>query len=287
MTGCCLRLKELMHSLTPKEQQIAAFIIDYPAEVINMSIDELASACGTSTSSVVRLCKSANYSGYKELCRALSADLAMSQSEEIAYNDVRPGDSTESIIHSVCMSNIKSIENTMSIINATGLEQAIEAIGAADRVDFYGIGTSGNVAMDAHNKFIRINKTSMSSADPHNQILSASSLKEGDVAVLISYTGDTKDILETADSVQKTDATLISLTRYSKNPLSERADISLYSSSSEPLIRSGAMGSRIGQLTIIDILYTAVVSHNYSSVKQYLDKTRLISARKHILAKPL
>jgi len=287
MTGCCLRLKELMDSLTPKEQLVASFIIDYPAEVINMSIDELASACGASTSSVVRLCKSANYSGFKELCRALATDIVMNQSESITYNDVRPGDSIESIIHSVCMSNMKSIENTMTIINTADMQQAIEAIEAANRVDFYGIGASGNVAMDAQNKFIRINKVSMSSSDPHNQILAASTLKKGDVAVLISYTGDTKDILETANIVKQTEATLISLTRYSKNSLSERADIRLYSSSSEPLIRSGPMGSRIGQLTIIDILYTAVVSNNYALVKPYLDKTRLVTSQKHIRSQPL
>lgn len=287
MTGCCLRLKELMDSLTPKEQQVASFIINYPEEVINMSIDELAAACGTSTSSVVRLCKSADYSGYKELLRALSADLALNQYETITYKDVRPGDSIESIIHSVCMSNIKSIENTMTMLNIGDLEKAVDALTAADRIDFYGVGTSGNVALDAQNKFMRINKISMSSSDPHNQILAATSLKKGDVAVLISYSGNTKDILETADIVKQTEATLISITRYSKNPLSERADIRLYSSSSEPLIRSGPMGSRIGQLTVIDILYTAVVSRKYNSVKPYLDKTRLVSSKKHVGSEPL
>ena len=287
MSGCCLRLKELMSSLTPKERQVASFIIDYPAEVINMSIDELASACGTSTSSIVRLCKSANYSGYKELLRSLSADLALNQHETATYKDVHPGDSIESIVQNVCKSNIISIENTKTIINMEELKKAVDAIVAANRIDFYGIGSSGNVALDAYNKFMRINKISMSSSDPHNQILAATSLKKGDVAVLISYSGNTKDILETADVVKQTEATLISITRYGKNPLSERADIRLYSSSSEPLIRSGAMGSRIGQLTVIDILYTAVVSREYDSVKHHLDKTRLVSSRKHIGSTPL
>jgi DNA-binding MurR/RpiR family transcriptional regulator len=282
MSGCCLRLKELMNTLTPKEQQVAAFIVDFPEEVINMSIEQLAAACGTSTSSVVRLCKSADYSGYKDLCRALSTDIALNQHDTVPYQDVRPGDSIESIIHRACISNIKSIENTQTLLNTDDLAHVVEAVVAAERVDFYGVGTSGIVALDAQNKFMRINKTSMSGLDPHSQILAATSLKQGDVAVLISYTGDTRDILETADVVRQTEATMVSITRYSKNPLSGRADIRLYSSSSEPLIRSGAMGSRIGQLTVIDILYTSVVSHEYHTVKRYLDKTRLVSTKKHI-----
>jgi DNA-binding MurR/RpiR family transcriptional regulator len=281
MSSCCLRMKELMNTLTPKEQQIAMFILDFPNDVVNMSIDELASACGVSTSSVVRLCKSADYSGYKELCRALSSDLALNQNASITYTDVRPGDSIDSIVRNVCMSSMKAIENTMSILNLGDLENAINAIAKADRVDFYGIGSSGIVAVDAQNKFMRINKVSMSSTDPHEQILSATTLKKGDVAVLISYTGDTKDILETADIVKQTEATAISITRYSKNLLSESTDIRLYSSSSETMIRSGAMGSRIAQMTVIDILYTAVTSQEYDKVKKYLDKTRLVSSRKH------
>jgi len=283
MSGCCLRLKELMGSLSPKEQQIARFITDFPGEVVNMSIEELANTCGTSISSVVRLCKSADYSGYKELCRTLATDLALNQMEESAtYSDVRPGDSTDSIVNSVCGNNIKAIENSKSVLSIDSLNRAIEAIGKARRVDFYGVGTSGIIALDAHNKFIRIHKLSMSTADPHEQILSATSLMKEDVAVLISYSGDTKDILETAEAVKQTEATMISITRYSRNPLSLQADISLYSSSSESLVRSGVMGQRIGQLTVIDILYTAVVSNQYSGVKKYLDKTRLVSARKHV-----
>ena len=196
MADCCLKLKERMGSLTIKEQQVATFILDYPEEVINMSINDLADSCGVSVSSVVRLCKSIGYSGYKELCRMLSADLLMNQQESVTYEDVRPGDSIEAIMRSVCLADMKAIESTMSLINVAALQRAVEAISKAQRVDFYGVGTSGYVAMDARNKFLRINKVSMPSADSHDQILCAATLKPDDVAVAISYTGDTKDILE-------------------------------------------------------------------------------------------
>jgi DNA-binding MurR/RpiR family transcriptional regulator len=264
------------------EQQVAAFIINFPSDVAGMSIDELARSCSTSVSSVVRLCKSANYGGYKDFLRALSIDLALDQKKDVTYNDISPGDSVESIAHNVCASHASSIENTLSVLDMGELEQAVAAICGAERVDFYGVGASGLVAMDAHNKFIRIGKNSMSSADPHQQILTASLLKKGDAAVLISYSGDTRDMLELADIVKHTPATLVTITRYSKNELSRKADIRLYCSSSELTIRSGAMGSRLSSLTIIDILYTAVTSSQYREVKSFLDKTQLQSARKHL-----
>lgn len=287
MADCRFKLKELMNSLTAKEQILAQFILDFPSDVIQMSINELAQACGTSISTVVRLCKSAGYNGYKAFCRELSVDLDRSQTmASDDYTDIRPGDSIESIMNTVCANDIRAIENTLSVLKIDELEKAVAAIAAAKRVDFYGVAVSGNVAMDACNKFVRINKISMSAADPHQQILNASLLKPEDAAVLISYSGNTKDILETADVVKQSGATLISLTKYSRNPLAKSADICLYSSSSETLIRSGPMGSRIGQLAVIDVLYTAVASRQYEQVKSYLDKTRLATSKKHIQFNP-
>jgi len=282
MLPCCVRLKEAMDTFSPMEQQVATFIISFPSEVLDMSIDDLAKASNTSVSSVVRLCKTAKYNGFKEFLRALSVDVAISQNKENTYSDIKPGDSVESIAQNVCMNHSLAIENTLSVLNIEELKKAVNVICKAKRVDFYGVGTSGLVAIDAHNKFIRIGKISMSSSDPHQQVLSASLLTKNDAAVLISYSGDTKDIVELADVIKPTGATLISLTKYSENELSKRASIRLYCSVSELLVRSGNMNSRIGSLTVIDVLYTAVASSLYLNVKENLDKTQLVASRKHL-----
>ena len=283
MANCRFKLKEMMNTLTSKEKILAQYIIDFPSDVINMSIAELAQTCNISVSTVVRLCKSAGYNGYKAFCRDLSVDIVQSQgSLTDDYGDIQPGSSLESIRNAVCANNMLAIENTIAVLELDTLEKAVHAMIAARRIDFYGTGSSGHVALDACNKFVRIHKLSMSSNDPHQQILNAAQLSPEDVAVLISYSGDSKDILETAEIVKQAGATQISLTKYSKNPLAKLADICLYSSSADALVRSGAMGSRIGQLTVIDILYTAVTSSEYTEVKAQLDKTRLAVAKKHL-----
>lgn len=279
MSGCRLKLRESLQSLTKKERQVASFVLDFPAEVTEMSIEELAKASETSTSAVVRLCKRLGYSGYKDFSRFLATDLADSNREDIVYEDIRPGDSVDIIARNVAMSNMKAIENSLQMLSTEQLKRAVDAIGAANRVDFFGIGTSALVAMDAHNKFIRINKVTYASTDPHVQILTATTLQEGDVAVFITYTGENRDILTILDIVKKTKATTVAITRYGKNPVSDACDISLSTSSTETLIRSGAMSSRISQLTIIDILYTSVASQCYNDVKPYLDKTRFAAGR--------
>jgi DNA-binding MurR/RpiR family transcriptional regulator len=67
---------------------------------------------------------------------------------------------------------------------------------------------------------------------------------------------------------------VISLTKFGDNPVSELADITLYASSLEKSIRSGAMSSRISMLNIVDILYIGVASENYEESIEKLEKTR-------------
>ena len=140
--------------------------------------------------------------------------MALIQQETVVYSDVRPGDTVSSIINSVCSCNMKSIENTKTVLSVEDVEKAVSCLCQASRIDFYAVGATGIVAIDAHNKFVRIHKSSMSSTDPHEQVLYATSLKKGDAAVFFSYSGDTRDLLETADIVQKTGATMLSITRY-------------------------------------------------------------------------
>ena len=272
--GCRLRLKEMLPKLSPKEGQVAKFVLARPAEVVNMTIEQIAAQSHTSASAVVRLCKSMGYSGYKELCRMLSSDLAVS-SNSISYESIHPGDSTDVIMKNICYSNMKAIENTMNVMDYEALDQAVQLLCKARRIDFYGVGNSALVALDAHNKFLRASMNCTASADYHVQLISACSLKKGDVAVMISYSGETYDMVRLASLVKKTGCKIITITTYAKNTLARFADVTLYTVSAETMIRSGAISSRIAQLTVIDALYTAVCSNMYDKVKASLDKTQM------------
>ncbi len=280
--GCLIRIQEMFDTLSPKEQKVGKYIFTNARKVVSMSIDDLALKCGVSTSTVVRLCKTLHYSGFKELCRNLCCDLSSGADMDEQFEDIHPGDDPETIMRNICLSSIRAIENTMSVMRTDALLQAIDALCLAERIDFYGIGTSGLVALDAGTKFTRINKFIIAHADPHNQMLSAATLRKQDVAVLISFSGETNDILNIAHEIRKQGTTIITLTQYSKNSLSALADINLYCVSTETLLRSGAMSSRIAQLAIIDILFASVCSRNYDKVKSHLDRSRIITRRAHI-----
>ena len=278
--GSLLRIKETIDTLSPKEQQLAEFILATPQDAVNLSIEQLALAAKVSPSTVIRLCKSLSFGGYKSFSRSLYHDVVYIKNEEM-FEDIHPGDEPETVMRTIALSSIQAIENTVSITDPKELIAAVDAMSAASRIHFYGMGTSGLVAMDAGNKFLRINKTVAAHTGQHTQILTALTLTSSDVAFLISYSGETIDLLNTTKEIKKTGATIISLTRFGKNTLAEMADIRLYSSSTETLLRSGAMSSRIAQLFVIDTLYAGVCSKSFEQLKGHLDKTRIATAKMH------
>ena len=279
--GCLIRIQEMSDSLSPKEQKVAQCIVSNPRKVVNMSIDDLATKCDVSTSTVVRLCKTLHYSGFKELCRHLCCDLSSGADMNEQFEDIHPGDDPETIMRNICLGSIRAIENTMSVMTTDALHQAVDALCLAKRIDFYGIGTSGLVALDAGTKFTRINKFVIAHADPTIKCF-LQHAEEARCRCSNLLFHETNDILNVAHEIRKQGTIIITLTQYSKNSLAALADINLYCVSTETLLRSGAMSSRIAQLTIIDILFASVCSRNFDEVKPHLERSRIITRRAHV-----
>lgn len=270
-----LDITERINDLAPTGKKIAETIIAHPEMVVNWGIEELAVKCGVSVSAIMRFCKATGYTGYKELCRTLAADMAIANNETV-YGDIHPGDDAFCIFKSICQANIHAIESTLICQDEAQFKNAVGVLCEAQRIDFYGVGSSGIVALDAHNKFLRIGKDGMATSDTHMQLLSAASLKEDAAAVIISYSGETASILELMDVVKATGCKTISITSYGENSLNKVSDINLFSLSTETYIRSGAMSSMMSQITVIDALYSAVCSATYDEIKEFLNYSQSI-----------
>lgn len=269
-----IRLREAKVTMTPVEKQVAEYVEAHLYNVPSLSVKELAQASRTSEASIIRFCKSVGCRGYREFALALSSTLgSMEEDSQNKYTDVQLGDSLDTIISNVSRNNFQSIEDTLSVLNKEEVEKAVKAICEARKIDFYGVGASGLVCQDAYQKFMRINKRCAAYADSHSQLTAAALLEPDDVAIFVSNSGNTVEILDTLYFARKSGAKTIAITRYSKSKLAREVDIVLHISSPEITFRSGAMGSRIAMLNIVDILFSGVASIQYKSVKAYLSRT--------------
>ncbi|MFC5401286.1 MurR/RpiR family transcriptional regulator [Cohnella soli] len=277
-----IKIRDMKDSMTPVEKLVAEYILENTDEVPHLSIKSLAQMSKTSDASVLRFCKTLGYSGYRSFIVSISASLgSRDEDQKDQYTDIQPGDDLSIIISNVSLNNMKSIEDTLSVIDRNEVARAVKVLRASTRIVFFGIGASGIVCRDGEQKFSRINKMCHAYTDGHSQLTAGTLLGKGDVAIFVSNSGDTVEIIEALELVKKNGVTTIAITKYNKSELAEKSDILLSISTPELTFRSGAMGSRIAMLTIIDILFAGVASAEYQNVKKYLTKTHNILASKH------
>lgn len=276
MAGSLIKIKGIIDKLSTAERKIATYILAHPTEISKLSIGELAQKSGASEATVVRFCRILDYDGYKDFKIDITKDIAYMEKDTAheKYSDIELGDNIEAIIRNVSYNNRKAIENTLEILSIPQIEKAVEALDRAERIEFYGVGASYIIALDAFQKFCRINKIVNAHSDSHMQVMSATNLKKGDVAVAISYSGETKETYDAIKIAKESKATTISITKYGQSSISDLCDINLFVASPEIAVRSGAMSSRIAQLNIIDILFAGVASKNFDDIQRYLENTR-------------
>ena len=275
MTSIELRIQSTYDSLSNTERKAADYFLKNMENVFNMPIAVLAREAGTSQVSWVRFCKAIGFNGLKDLKRELFAQMHRRADENAAeaFSDVREIISMESLIEGIRQNSVRAIQDTAEMLDPKSLEKAAKAILNANTVRIFGVGASGIVGEDLHSKLMRINKNSYFSTDPHTQLTYAANMVPQDVAVLISMSGKTKEILEILTLAKQCQTPTIALTKYSKTPLALNADTVLYISAPEISRRSGATSSRLAQLMVIDALFTASAHMDYDTIAVNLEKS--------------
>src|SRR5699024_6240348 len=154
MKNALLRLREACASLSPAEQQIARFITDNPEEATLLTVRELAQRTFTSPSSVVRVCRSVGFDGYKELRRALVGELAaLGDKGRHAEAELSPADSVRDIVDKVTHKNIQSLSDSQLLLSPDVVEQCVQLLDSCRCVLLFGLGSSLLVAHDTYLKF--------------------------------------------------------------------------------------------------------------------------------------
>lgn len=265
-------IRDSLDSLNPKERELAAYLLESPQEAARMTITELARAAGSSTATVSRFCRTLRFQSFAELKLQLAGEIAQPP-DSAQYQDIVAGNPLPDIVSAITGNHLRSLTDTTQILDIAQLRKAIEALHTASRIDLYGAATSGIVAQDFFHKLIRIGKAAAAFSDSHMQLTSASSLSVNDVAVGISYSGETPETINALKCAADQGATTISITRFGAGGLPDHADIRLFTSSSEAGMRRGDMASRMAQLHVVDILFTGLVSEHFNEYVPRLERS--------------
>ncbi|GAB2956616.1 MurR/RpiR family transcriptional regulator [Nonomuraea fastidiosa] len=272
-----IRIRAAMPALRPSERRIAEEFTEAPAAAANLSIAELAARCQTSTTSVVRFYRRMGYAHYRDfridLTRAVAREELATASLSEVSGDIDRNDSLAGIVTKVAMNETLSIADTARFLDMDALGRAVELLLGARRIDTFGVGASALVGLDLQQKLSRIGRTAINWPDSHSAWTSAATLGPGCVALAVSHTGATVDTVEFLAIAGKAGAATIALTNFRESPLARAADVTLTTAARETRFRSGALGSRIAQLMVVDCLFTGVAQASYDESMEALRNT--------------
>jgi RpiR family carbohydrate utilization transcriptional regulator len=253
------RIKASLPSLAPAEQRVGRLVLGDPRAFANLPVSELADRAHVSKPTVVRFCRSMGYDGLSDFKLKLAG--SVSEGVPFIHRSVDVDDKVGDVLVKVIDNAVAAFLKYRNDASTFAIERAVEALAETHktgrRIEFYGAGNSGIVALDAQHKFFRLGVNTIAYSDGHMMVMSASLLGPGDCLVVVSNSGRTRDLMDASDIARKNGATVIALTA-TASPLASAAHIHLAADHPEGYDRYSPMVSRLLHLVIVDVLATAV-----------------------------
>ena len=241
-------IKIALPDLRKSEVKVAEFILNKPSAIIELTTAQASNEIGVSEPTLIRFCKAVNFDGFQKFKLTLAQQLAAD--DYFNSYEIDPEDSIQELTEKVFDSTISEILNVRSQLDQNTLEEAIETLANAKRVEFYAFGGSAPVAMDGQHKFFRLKISSSYISDPHLQFMSANSLEKNDVVVAISQSGTTAALIDSVKIVRKNGVKVIGIMP-GNTPLANICDF--------PLTINVGVDNRISKPVTSRIAYTAVI----------------------------
>ncbi len=242
-------------SLSKSELKVADVVLADPNTTIRSSIASLARSAEVSEPTVNRFCRSLDCSGFPDFKLRVAQSLA--NGTPYVNSNVEPHDTVEDFAVKIFEMTMASLEDARSNLDFKLIGRAVDALAQAKKIEFYGLGASASVAMDAQHKFFRLNTPTVAYTDIMMQRMSAASTSRGDCIVIISYTGRTIATIEAARLAREAGATVIGITN-PNSMLASGCNIVLGVETAEDTDVYTPAISRLVHLTIVDVLATGV-----------------------------
>lgn len=265
------QIRQRLESLNKSERKVANVILQDPQSATRMSIATLAQASNVSEPTVNRFCRNFDATGYPDFKIQLAQSLAGGTS--YVSRNVEQDDSVKDYTDKIFTSTMAALDDTRRNIDASGVERAVDFLIQAKQITFFGLGASGAVAKDAQHKFFRFNLPVCFYEDVLMMRMVAAGAHTGDVIVVISYTGRTRDMVEVAKIARANGATVIAITA-EDSPLADECSVLLAAPTPEDTDVYMPMISRIVQLTLLDVLATGVTLRRGVDFHQHLKKIK-------------
>lgn len=274
---------ELIHTsyfqFTAAEQRIADFVLAQYEQVQFMSITQLADECRTADATVSRFCRRLNLKGFNEFKIELAKQSVAQPAAKVEQHslETQAGRTQE-----VAKLGQDAVKQTIELLDATQVIQAVELLEKADHVMTIGAGGSMIMASECAHLFSTVTGKFYAVSDSHMQMSAAATMSTHDTIMLFSYSGATTNGLEVLELAKSRGIPTILVTRFHKSPAAKLADVVLLCGSNEGPFQFGSVPARIAQLTVLDVLFQEYCYRNRESCEENIRRIASALAGKHV-----
>ena len=265
--GTMLRMR--YHEFHESEKKVADFVMGPRChELLTAPVVTAAALMGVSEATVIRFCKKIGLSGYSQLKLIIAREAGaheVSGQEEMPDHMIDRKSRVEDLPQKMIFNAINGLKDTLAVVDVEMLKKAVSAITSARRIALFGVANSAVVCEDIHCKLMRLGFVCDVYSDAHQQLTAAVHMKPGDVAIGISHSGQTKDVVNAVRLAGEKGAETICISNYTHSPLTEVSNIHLLTGGHEASFMSETMVSHISQLAIIDMLYVGIILSDYDA----------------------
>ena len=231
---------------------IADFIIQLGEKIKNYSARSIAKETYTSPATVLNLCKKIGIEGFDNFKKA--------------YLPFDQGDTIFKIANKMGSLYEETIKDTLSLLHHDLFQKAVQLLNNNNNIHIYSYGTALNIAESFKEKMMKIGKNVYITNNLNYQRYEVNCIPKGDCVIFISYSGETKTLINMAKTCQKKNIPFLSLTSFGENTLSQMSDAKLYISTRENLTHNIAnFNSNLSIYFLLDLLYASYFSLDYEN----------------------
>ena len=245
-------LQQRQGQLTRSGHAVADYLLQHADEAQYLSISSLARECNVAEATVFRFCRALWFDGYHEMRIALAQ--ANATGTMSSQRELQPGASTETLFEHASARLFTAINGTQNALSVEAVDEAARMLREAKQVFCFGQGGSMLLANDICARFASLSTKFRTSGDSHLQLLTASLMNEADVVLFVSYSGATRDMMETLRTAKAAGAKIILLTHYEDSPGASLADVVLRCGAQESPLDSGSIPIKVAVLYVGEVL---------------------------------
>ncbi|AXI10542.1 SIS domain-containing protein [Oceanobacillus sp. 143] len=236
------RIQKYNSLLTGNDHKIIKYLIANKDTVIDKTIIDLSEEIQVSPASITRFCQKVDFDSFQQMKYSLVKNNRVDQN--------KTGESFEIIYHYY----ETILKSTQQFITEEQTSRIVEQIINANDILFCGVGNSGLIANEFNSRIERMGISSRATTDPHGMLMKSALLKEDDLLICFSNSGQTKCVIDSARLAKDKHATVIIVTNYRDTELTELADEIVLISSYKYIDDEKFINTQLPSLFFLDLL---------------------------------